>query len=195
MRRLWIVTLAAAVLGSSPAWAINTYLGWDKSSSVSTFGCPDTANYGQVITIKGYRHSLKEFSFWLQGQAGDGQSMVVRAEVFPWNGSMPTGKPLYESEPRTIAYADARFHRETFSPNIPVTARAQYVMFLTVDRDFDQCTGAYGVTWGSVSDTAYAGGTFVYLNTGGDGSLWTSTPWTTTYGIDLVLKASMLNGD
>ena len=194
MRRLWIATLAALVLGSSPAWAINTHLGWNGSDDVGFFGCPNTTNYGQVITIKGYRHSLKDFSFWLQGQASDGQSMVVRAEVFAWDGTKPTGKSLYESNPRTIAYADSDFHRETFSPNIAVTARAQYVMFLTIDRDFDQCTNSYVTLWGIVNDTTYAGGTFVYLNSGGDASQWTAQSWN-PFGSDLVFKASLLSGN
>jgi len=193
MRKLWITALAAAVLGSSPAGAINTYRGWDGSSSVYFFGCPDTANYGQVITIKGYRHSLKDFSFWLQGQASAGQSMVVRAEVFSWDGTKPTGTALYESAPRTIAYADSNFHMESFSSNLSVKPHAQFVMFLTVDKDFDQCTGNYLTQWGGVPDTAYAGGTFVYLNSGGDASQWTTTPWTTSYGIDLAFTASELN--
>src|SRR5665213_3201238 len=140
MRKLWITALAAAVLGSSPAWAINTHLGWNGSDSVTPFGCPNTTNYGQVITIKGYRHSLKDFSVWVRGQASAGQSMVVRAEVYAWDGTKATGSALYESAPRTIAYADSNFHRESFSSTLSVKSRAQYVMFLTIDRDFDQCT-------------------------------------------------------
>ena len=69
MRKLWMITLAAAVLGSSPALAINTHLGWDGVHAVSTFGCPDTADYGQVITIPKFKHTLGTFSFWQRAQA------------------------------------------------------------------------------------------------------------------------------
>ena len=192
MRKLWIAALAAAVLGSGPALAINTHHGWDPNNTVGDFGCPNTTDFGQVITIPKFKHTLGDFSFWQKGQAGGERSMVVRAEVYLWDGAKATGSAVYESDPRTIAYKNFKFHRETFSANVSVTPGAQYILFLTVDKDFDQCTGDYTTRWGLVDDTTYAGGWFFYLNSGGDASLWTTPGWT-NYSHDLVFAASMPN--
>jgi hypothetical protein len=191
MRKLWIATFAAAVLGSSPALAINTHLGWDGSSAVSSFGCPDTTNYGQVITIPKFKHTLGTFSFWQRAQAIGG-SMVVRAEVYAWDGAKATGSGLYESAPRTIAYTDSKFHREIFSANVSVTPGAKYLLFLTVDKDFDQCSAGYVTTWGLVDETTYAGGSFYYLNSTGNSADWTTSDWS-NFGGDLVFTAGMPN--
>ena len=99
------------------------------------------------------------------------------------------GSALYESAPRTIAYTWGTFHRETFSPKLILTPGAQYVLFLTIDKDYDQCLNGYGLSWGAVEDTAYPCGTFVFLNDEGDSSQWTTTPWS-TYGLDLVFRES-----
>ena len=117
--------------------------------------------------------------------------MVVRGEVYAWDGSKATGSSLYESRPRTIAFTDDSFHKEGFATGgIAVTPRAQYVIFASIDKDYDQCTNGYILAWGAVDDSAYAKGTFVFLNSGGDSNQWTTVSWHTA-GLDTAFKAGV----
>jgi hypothetical protein len=189
------VAFAFAALGSTPASAataskpptINTYQYWNGSDDVIEFGCPNTTTYGQVIKVPGKKHHLDKFNFkWVDLTSG---SMVVRGEVYAWDGTKATGASLWESAPRTVSFGDASFHKETFKPGgISVTPGARYVIFASIDKDFEQCTDNYTLGWASVSDDRYAPGTFVFQNNGGDESQWTSTPWN-PFGIDLAFKA------
>ena len=71
-----------------------------------------------------------------------------------------------------------------------LTAGSQYVLFASIDKDYEACTDPYTNGWGSTDDTAYPGGTFVFLNSGGDESQWTTSSWT-SFGIDLAFQAYM----
>jgi hypothetical protein len=184
------LALAVTALGSSPASAISTYKSWDGSQSVGSFGCPDTTTYGQVITV-GKKTTLNNFSFkWINSSSG---SMVVRGEVYAWDGSKATGSALWESRKRTISFQDSAFHTEVFKPGaLPLSQGAQYVLFASIDKDFEQCTGNYVLNWGSVSDSTYSGGTFVYQNNTGNETLWTTQAWN-QFGIDLAFRAALGN--
>jgi len=177
-----------AGLGDSLAKSINTYKSWDGSNYVYEFGCPNTTTYGQVITAP-KTGMLNKFSFWWANAGGDG-SMVVRGEVYAWDGSKATGSALWESKARTISYSDTDFHKVTFKTGpLPLTPGAQYILFSSLDKDFEKCQNNYILKWGLVDDSVYPGGTFVYQNNGGDESQWTATSWS-TYGGDVALIAA-----
>lgn len=180
---------ALTTLAASPAVATGTYKDWDGSQEVTSFGCPNTTTYGQVITIPANKHFLNKFVFsFVNLNSG---SMVVRGEVYAWDGSKATGSALWEGTPRTISFNDGVFHRYHFNTGVTaVTPGAQYVVFASIDKDFEQCTGSYVLGWGSVSDSAYPGGTFVFQNNGGDESQWTTSAWS-TFGIDLAFRAEL----
>jgi hypothetical protein len=178
---------SAAASASTARATINTFKKWDGSQFVWQFGCPNTTTYGQVITVPAGLTHLNKFTFTWANAAGSG-SMVVRADVYAWDGSKATGSSLFEKK-RAISFGDSIFHLETFKPNgITVTPLAQYVLFASIDKDFEKCTNDYILKWGAVDDSVYSGGTFVYQNNGGDESQWTATPWN-TFGIDLAFKA------
>ena len=184
------VAFAFAALGSNPAMAISTYNSWDGSSFVQPFGCPDTTTYGRVITIPNGQTHLGKFHFsWINLNTG---SMVVRGEVYAWDGQKATGSALYESRKRTISFSDGAFHKVTFKPTlVPVTPKAQYVIFASIDKDYEQCTNNYEFGWGYIpSGDVYPGGLFVYQNNAGDENQWTTTTWNTFGGIDLAFKAA-----
>src|SRR3569832_1674099 len=96
-----------AGLDASSARSINTYKSWDGIQYVYEFGCPNTTTYGQVITAP-KTGMLNKFSFWWANAAGNG-SMVVRGEVYAWDGQKATGSALWESKAKTISYADSDF--------------------------------------------------------------------------------------
>jgi len=115
--------------------------------------------------------------------------MKVRGEVYAWDGSKATGSALYQSAARFVSFSDSLFHFETFKAGgIPVTAGHQYVIFASIDKEYEKCKNNYTLGWAAVDDSVYAGGTFVYQNNSGDESQWTTTPWN-TFGLDLAFKA------
>jgi hypothetical protein len=181
----------SAASASSAAATINTYPSWDGSSEVIDFGCPDTTTYGQTITIPEGKTLLKKFTFsWINLNTG---SMIVRAEVYAWDGTKATGSSLYEKK-RKITISDNAFHNETFKSKlgVPVTPGAQYVLFASIDKDFEKCTNNYVLGWGLVSSgDPYPGGGFVYQNNTGDESQWTLTQWSSFGTTDLAFKASL----
>jgi hypothetical protein len=180
----------AAASASTEGATINTYPAWDGSSEVVDFGCPNTTTYGQTITVPEGKTSLKKFTFsWINLNSG---SMLVRAEVYAWDGAKATGSSLFEKK-RKITLSDGAFHNETFkTKGVPVTPGSQYVLFASIDKDFEKCTDNYVLGWGLVNTgDPYPGGGFVYQNNTGDESQWTLTPWSSFGGEDVAFKASL----
>jgi hypothetical protein len=183
-----LVAFGGAASASTANATVNTFKSWDGSASVIPFGCPNTTTYGQTITVPGGMTELNKFTFaWENLNTG---SMVVRAEVYAWDGTKATGSSLYEHK-RTISYQDSLFHLETFRPRgISVTPGSQYVLFASIDKDFEKCTNDYELGWGFINDSdPYPGGGFVFQNNGGDESQWTLTPWDSFGGLDIAFKA------
>jgi hypothetical protein len=171
---------------------INTHREWDGLGAIAGFGNPNSGTFGQTITIPAGKTTLRRFNFYLGNFAGTRGTMVMRAEVYAWNGREATGPALWESAPRTIAYGDDRFHKEPFhTGGVPVNAGEQYVVFGSVSKDFDKCTPGYLLQWGYVNGPTYPDGSFVFLNNGGDPSQWRTVPWT-VYDYDLALKVVLV---
>jgi len=181
---------AFAIVLASPASAMGTYKNWDGSSFVQAFGCPNTTTYGQVITVPANKHFMNNFVFsWINLDSG---SMVVRGEVYAWDGTKATGSALWEGTPRTISYSDGLFHRIHFNTGVlAVTPGQQYVVFSSIDKDFEQCQNNYVLGWGLVTTADYPGGGFVYQNNGGDESQWTISSWNTFGGEDLAFRVTL----
>jgi hypothetical protein len=181
-------TLAGS--GAGLAGKIDTYKRWDGNFSTHAFGCPDTTTYGQLITAP-QSAMLNRFTFWWANDSGaNPDKMIVRAEVYAWDGAKATGSALWESKPRRISYSDTAFHPETFKPGaLPLTPGSQYVLFASIDKDFRKCTNSYQLRWGVVNGSAYGGGSFVFHNNGGDESQWTSAPWDVSSNTDLTMVA------
>jgi hypothetical protein len=135
-------------------------------------------------------HTLTKFKFYMTGQAGAGQSMVVRGEVYKWNGTMATGSAVAETAPQTIEFGDAAYHKVTFKAPAAVTPGDQYVIFASIDKDYEECTGSYLLTWASVDGAVYTGGDFVFQNNTGNEANWTTMPWA-VIGIDAATKVYM----
>jgi len=166
---------------------INTFPDYDQA--VGSLGCPNSTTYGETITIPAAKKRLVMFKFYMNGQAAAGQSMVVRGELYAWDGTKATGSAIFETAPRTIAYPDSNYRFETFrTPGARVKAGKQYVIFVSIDKDFESCTGNYGLTWGAADGSAYPGGGFVYQNNTGDESQWTSANWNPIPSLDAVMR-------
>ena len=184
------LAFALTAMAGTPASALNTSKDWDGSEDVTRFGCPDSTTYGQVITV-GSKNTLNNFGFsWLYVGTSGG-SMVVRGEVYAWDGTKATGSALWESKPRKIAFIDSVFHTETFKTGpLPLTPDAQYVLFASIDKDFDECRNSYALGWGAVDGSTYKKGYFVYQNNSGNAANWTTETWD-GFDLDLAMKAAL----
>jgi hypothetical protein len=116
---------------------------------------------------------------------------VVRGELYKWNGTMATGSAVAETKPQTLAFGDSSVHKVTFKTGrAKVQPGQQYVIFASTDKDYEQCTGDYLVSWASVDGTAYTGGDFVFQNNTGSEANWTTLPWN-VISIDAATKVYM----
>ncbi len=154
---------------------IDTFGAWDGTTAANPFGCNGaTTTYGQVFTVPAKRHHLTKLALkWTDLTTG---SMVVRGELYAWDGLKATGSAIYETPPQTFSSGKSGFYDVTLKFKGTLKPGSQYVAFGSIDKDFEACT-TYSVGWALDLSDAYTGGDFVYQNNGGDESQWTSTPW------------------
>jgi hypothetical protein len=169
------------------AASIDTTPSWNGVQFISSFGAPNTATYGQTITVPAdTTTTLTKFSFFLEAPT----SAIFRGFVSQWDGSKAVGTLLYESAPISTTQS-APFEEIVFniSGGLKLNAGQQYVLFASTSKDPVQ--PASSGRWGSTNNTAYSGGQFVFLNNGTDPSQWTSTAWS-TIAQDLAFRASFV---
>ncbi|MFJ5446454.1 PEP-CTERM sorting domain-containing protein [Methylobacillus methanolivorans] len=175
----FVLTLAFAPAVHA-ATTISTLDQWD--GDVSPFGTPDTATYGQTITIGEQAQVLESFSFILTEL-----NTPFTIEVGTWTGSR-VGEILYQSDPFRFSAA-SEYTEITAYPSVTLNANSEYVLYFTTSGI--QGSGENTNAWGFAPDTAYGGGTFVYLNNGNDRSQLTGAAWNTTLGGDLAFTATL----
>jgi hypothetical protein len=85
------------------AATINTWKQWTKQQ-IAAQGPGETwaDTFGQVITVPRGRSRLDKFEFYMDLWSKSGQ-LVMRGEVYAWDGQKATGQALWESAPRTVA--------------------------------------------------------------------------------------------
>jgi len=179
--------LAVAVLGllvgaSGKARAgttIDTMPLWNGANFISSFGVPETATYGQSITVPvGPDTVLTDFTFQIDGFSAD--PLTFKGYVFAWDGSKATGSALFTSPTTTVA-SGSGFNAVTFNTGgVQLTAGSQYVLFASVSETGGNPTqSGWGYLGTSVQNgqDGYTGGNFVFENNGTDTSQWTSTVW------------------
>lgn len=171
----WIATAALALTaGTSMAYTlIDTNPSWNGTTFISSFGNPNTATYGQTVTVPAGEGFLASFSFQINDQ---GNVLPFQAAVYAWDAvnSRATGPALYLSAPVSTTGANA-YVRFTFAPNVAVTPGQQYVLMATTSYN-QPANGA--MRWGALtSDTTYTGGQFVFINNGTNTAAWTTQTW------------------
>lgn len=162
-----------AATGAS-AQTISTMSSWDGSSFISSFGVPNTATYGQTITVGGGAAPLSSFSF----QVGNcGANVTYRGHVYAWNGTQATGASLWDGAPQTLPNS-ASFATVSFNVGSLTLAPGQYVLFVSTSED-QVAAPASACRFGSVSNSAYGGGQFVFINNTNNPTQWTAGTWST----------------
>jgi uncharacterized protein with beta-barrel porin domain len=184
---------AALLALSSPAMAqnINTIPAWNGTSSISAWGVPDTATYGQTVTPTAGQTILSGFTFEL-GQLS-GTAPQFQAYVYQWNSvtNRIVGSALYASGLMT-APNGAAFTAVTINTgNVALTAGLQYVLFLSTSNAQPQATASY--KYGALTNnTTYTGGQFVFQNNGANFGNLSTTAWS-TIAEDLAFIAMLTN--
>ena len=186
-----VAALTLTTLGSNVASAryITTVKDWTDGNAQIGVGCnvsADATTFGQVVTIPHRIHSMYKFRFELSNDPKVALgSMVVRGEVYAWDGTKASGSALWETKPRTISFADYAFQKIVFqSGYVPVTPGQQYVVFASIDKDYGACvSGSWFDVGGPGSELGdlYPEGYLAYQKNGGDATQWTTSNWTIGY--------------
>lgn len=170
----------------------NTYPDWDGTTYLWGFGNPDTATYGQSFTAPEGVKKLKKFQFAVGANTGTG-TMTVRGELYGWDGSKATDMIWESKNPTTIdlTQGDPTWHKVKMKlkKKGKVTAGQQYVMFLTVSKDYEDNPVGLIAQWGMTAADALPNSQTVWINDTGDESRWTTETWSGIPTQDFALKA------
>lgn len=151
------------------------------TSSFSPFGPYFTSVYGQTVTAPARSTALNAFSFQIESSG----PMVVRGEVYAWDGQKATGPALFESDPLTLV-GDSTAHVVSFrTGGTELVPGSEYVLFATLLRDVQPDTpdSSAWLTTGDVMP-----GQVVFLNARSFDQV-TRTPWDAAPALDLMYTA------
>jgi len=183
-----LLTAGMLALSSVAAQAdINTVPSWNGTDYISSFGVPNTATYGQLVTVYPGASPLTGFSFRIGNCTAD---VTFRGHVYAWNGSMALGPSLFDSAPQTLA-ASSAFHTVTFNVGSLALPAGQYILFASTSEDQASAPNS-ACQWGSVPNATYPGGQFYFINNATTVSQWTGSTWSTITQ-DLAFTVTGLN--
>lgn len=154
-----------AVLGTS-AVAQTTITSRPAGGTVSPFGRPDTATYGQTFVAPLVDNVLDSFDFDLY----DGVD-TFKFYVMEWDGSKATGPILYESSTLTGPGGLTTYTINT--GGVSLVGGGSYVGFISTSA----LPGNTGASFSYLGSVDYTDGRFVFLNNGPDAGQWTTTSW------------------
>lgn len=205
-----VLVLVALVALPAGAQVINTDPSWNGSNTISSFGYPNTATYGEAITTPAGATNVQSVSYWLNEATG----FEYQVFIAPWDNNnylIPGGLAgaIYISPIQTIASGGSLTQYTVSGINAPVTAGTIYMFGLTIDNVYNQ-DAQYGA--GSQGGDIFANGNssyyFAWNNDSGNGSLlganWNNegcanntgscgnAAWTVTYGAGSTPEPSSL---
>jgi hypothetical protein len=180
--------LAAFPMGAQGATTIDTTGAWDGAACVWPFGYLNTATFGQVVVAPARDSRLESFTFFIKNDdtppGGTTSTIVMRGEVYRWDGLKARGPALWESPPRSLTVGGP-FEEVTFDTGgVRLKGGRPYVLFASVSKDFAANPGGptgyeHQTCWGYTFANPYPSGGWVFQNNGDDVSQWTSRPWET----------------
>lgn len=166
--------------------SVNTIPLWDGTNFISSFGVPNTATYGQTITVNapGGPAQLQSISFRI---GNCGANTTFRIHVYAWDGTKATGSSLFDSAPQTISASPA-FTAVTVSTGSVNLTSGQYILFASTSEDQAGAPPS-ACRWGALpNNTGYSGGQFYFENNTANTAAWTTQTWA-TIGEDLAFQA------
>ena len=180
----WLQALSSAVTFFSTTIITTTNV-WNGSDSITSFGEPNTATYGQTF-VAPPQAILNRFTLYINNVNA---SVDFKFYIMGWDGAMATGPVLYESAAASTAGQSGMQPFTFYTGDLVLTPGATYVAFACASTLFDGVNST--AVMGRVID-AYAGGKFVYLNNGADFSLLTSSSWFELGSYDLAFVAAFV---
>lgn len=191
---------AVALAGIPAANAAETALTFDTWSSwtpgdgvIGGFGHPDTATYGQTITIPAGKHKVRWFRYYMQAGPNSG-TMTMRGEVYGWDGVKATDEVAETNKKTlTVTAGDPTFMPVKFRvKGARVKPGEQYVLFATVSKDYETTDPNVWTQWPCFSGTdPLPGGNTVWINDTGDESQWTTVAWSGISSYDMGFQAKL----
>ena len=190
MNRFWnqalatvVAVVALAAVSPVQAGFITTVPSWDGFTYAYGFGEPDTATFGQTITVDASKGTfLTDFSFRVATNTGD--TSLFQAYVMAWDSAnkLAVGEILFQSNVITnvgSATPPSPFNEIKVVTNLQLSTNQQYVLFFNTSNNFNSVNDfAY---FGSVHPDAYSDGSFVYNNNGDRFGELTTNPWNVGY--------------
>jgi hypothetical protein len=149
----------------------------------------DFETWGQLITAPADDTQLESFTFFISTNP-----IVMRGEVYAWDGEKATGPNLYESAPRTVT-STSGFEEVTFDTGgVQLVPGQQYVLFATVSKDYE--SSAATASWLGVFPGVYPGGYFVEMDNGSSFDQLFTNAWSLRlHDWDLAFKAVFSTSD
>ena len=147
----------------------------DIAFQFERFGAPETATYGQTITV-GSDNILNSFSLFLFGREG-GSPLNLRGYVGGWDGLKAT-EILYTSDVRTMGTEGEFITELAFNTGaLSLVTGSKYVLFISVSDLGPQANSGYNMPG---TFNTYAGGDFVYHDSQLDFASLTRETWDCT---------------
>lgn len=187
------------VLSYSPqsANAITTFDNTGNiNSTISAFGAPNAATFGQTFTLGGTDNQLDSFSLFLSGRFGGSGTLDLRGYVGKWSDALSRATDiLFESTTQTKADSSAVQEFAFSTGGLNLTLGDKYVFFLSVSNLPAQPESRFQIPT-DFTGASVPGGGFVFRNNGLNFASLTSSSWGITFsGRDAQLKASFSSGD
>jgi len=195
-----VLVLVALLALPAGAQVIQTDPSWNGTNTISSFGYPNTATYGEAITTPAGATNVQTVSFWLNEAKG----FEYQFFIAPWDNNnylIPGGLSgaIYLSPIQTITNGGVLTQYTITGINAAVTPGTIYMFGLTIDNVYNY-DAAYGA--GSQGGDIFANGNstyyFAWNNDSGNGTLlgqnWNNegcannggscgnAAWTVTYG-------------
>ncbi len=189
---IWtVVTLSAVFLliSSSYATTIDTASSWNGSQSLSSFGEPNTATYGQTFTLNsGDDTVLDSVTFYLNDYSNYADNVDFAFYLYEWTGTNITGEALYTSSMYSTSGADGFESFTVDTGGVSLETDTEYVWFICASNFFD---GIFGRSMVGAVNSTYSDGSWVYINNGSDFSQLFTGSWQISSGMDLAFTMEL----
>lgn len=176
MKKIVALIGMALSLTAAPALAqtlsVNTIPSWNGVNAIGPYGVPNTATYGQTITVAAGSGPLTQFQFEIGTCTTNG--VTVRGQIFAWNVDRVTGPSLFKSAPVAVPVGP-EYTLVTFNTGGVTLPAGTYV--LMVSNSEDQAVGASSCRLGRVPGEPYPGGQFFSVSNGTDTTRWAGSAW------------------
>jgi len=147
---------------------------------ISSFGAPDSTNYGETFASTG--GLLQDFTFYAKYGVGGNVALVIAM----WDGAKAVGPALYVSAP--ILYTGGNESIGAYEINLALQSNTNYIAYLTVAGIADPVVN---VTMEGASSGGGLDGGFAYLNTQGVDPLQLSQDWSSSQVRNLLYTANI----